>query len=913
MKTHTERTPSVASTCPNAMILAQYASGMLAEGFADEVTTHVEGCDRCQSVVDDMSNRDDSLIHAIRHPVLEAESEDQDLDRLIADAQKIARASAETLPNASSTVATTAKSATPEEPIPIDEFVTCLRRSRLLEDSEVDTLVDEIEPTSSESFARKLLGRNKLTQFQAKALLRGRWKGLVLGNYTVLEKLGEGGMGYVFKARHRRMGNIACIKVLQAAGRKSPEVLERFRREARTIARLNHANIVVAHDADETDGIPFLAMEYIDGSDLSRLVADSGPMSVDEATHVVLQVARALEYSHRQGIVHRDIKPHNLMLPAKSESIWDDETEEKFADSDDSSAGQRRAVKLLDLGLARFDRYLADDPDTMTAASMTATGMIMGTADYMSPEQALNGRNADGRSDIYSLGCTLFYLLTGRVMFDGETLMEKLVAHREDDRPSLFNDLPNIPVALDAIFQKMVERAPEDRYQSMEEVVADLEAFTEGRTPVAMEQLKRPASKLMVMGASQLEKAKTLHERVTPRTASIAAAIVAAGLLWMGSGLLSTGSPTNGEKALASVPEDSADATLRTVPAGGEGRVLVVLPQAQYDELSYMVLDAECRRRGIDLVTTSSTDKPAQPDRELGYPIAPDIQLSEFQAKNFDAVIFCSGSIDEFKHSKSPAGPATRRVIQEALDNNLVVAGINGGWYVVENVMREAERPTQVVKSSRRDGLAVDFSEPYSRQLVRANSVTNVKQLMSFVFDDVLLPGHSETKANGGPGRVLLAISKHAFDTKKLATLTEQLDQQGVRYQTASEVSGHVKNCTNHGQMSIDLRLDEVRVPDFDAIVFCGGGDPLHEFGKGEFQADARRLIIGALDSGRTVAATTNRRGTLEHSIGLEGVTFESIRRGIQLASGGDRNWTLLLVEKPELSDELLSLVIEEL
>jgi len=145
----------------------------------------------------------------------------------------------------------------------------------------VQQAMELITATDSLTFAREMIARKQLTPFQAKALMRGRWKGLVLGNYIVLEKLGQGGMGQVFKAQHKRMGRIVCLKVLDSKGRKSPELLDRFRQEARTVAALNHSHIVVAHDADEEDGIPFLVMEFVQGSDLAKYVSQHGPLAVE--------------------------------------------------------------------------------------------------------------------------------------------------------------------------------------------------------------------------------------------------------------------------------------------------------------------------------------------------------------------------------------------------------------------------------------------------------------------------------------------------------------------------------------------------------------------------------------------------------------------------------------------------------
>ena len=267
----------------------------------------------------------------------------------------------------------------------------------------------------------------------------------VVGEYALLEELGGGGMGRVFKAVHRKMNRTVAVKLLPDSLVQSPESVERFQRELQALARLTHPNVVAVHDAGTADGTHFYVMDLVDGEDLARLVREHGPMPVEQSLDCILQAARGLEYAHAQGIVHRDIKPSNLILDPSG------------------------TLKILDLGIARVQPQGAESAD-----DLTKTGCVLGTVDYMAPEQAMNTRRADHRADIYSLGCTLYFLITGQPVYGGDTVMERLVAHREHAAPSLRKACPAAPPWLDGIFRKMIAKRPEDRYQSVTKLISDL-------------------------------------------------------------------------------------------------------------------------------------------------------------------------------------------------------------------------------------------------------------------------------------------------------------------------------------------------------------------------------------------------------------------------------------------------------
>jgi serine/threonine protein kinase/WD40 repeat protein len=332
---------------------------------------------------------------------------------------------------------------TTDDPGPSAVTLTLLRRWPLLTGEQLKGL--EAHKGVGESLADELLRRGWLTAYQIKEVEAGRASALIFGPYTILDVLGEGGMGRVYKARHRALDRLTALKIVRPDRLAGPHAVARFAQEARSAANLKHPNLVTVYDAGEIDGVPFAALEYVAGTDLQRLVAESGPLLVSKACDFVRQAALGLQHAHEEGLIHRDIKPGNLMLAPGG------------------------VVKVLDFGLARFAHAGGD---------MTVTGQVVGTPAYIAPEQAENAKRADARSDIFSLGCTLFYLLTGRLPYRGEGGMEQLAARLQGDAISLRKLLPGAPAALTAVVARMLARDPDDRYQTPAEVAAALEPFS---------------------------------------------------------------------------------------------------------------------------------------------------------------------------------------------------------------------------------------------------------------------------------------------------------------------------------------------------------------------------------------------------------------------------------------------------
>jgi molecular chaperone DnaK (HSP70) len=297
----------------------------------------------------------------------------------------------------------------------------------------------------------------------------------VIGDYALLRRIGAGGMGRVFKAQHRRMDRLVAVKILSKKQMGNPDSVLRFHQEMKAAAKLIHPNIVTAFDAGEQGGIHYLVMEFVDGPSLNQIIKNHGPLTPEKAIEFILQAAKGLSYSHSCGMIHRDIKPSNLIQDVDG------------------------TVKILDMGTARFGN---DEP---MADGLTEEGMIMGTINYMAPEQARDATKADHRSDIYSLGCTLYFLMTGKSLYKGK-VVETLIAHAQKPIPSLRDNCDDVPHWLEDVFNKMVAKKPEDRYQNMEEMIQDVKDWMKpeedtASRPALIADLPTPQSiKVMPIG-----------------------------------------------------------------------------------------------------------------------------------------------------------------------------------------------------------------------------------------------------------------------------------------------------------------------------------------------------------------------------------------------------------------------------
>jgi serine/threonine protein kinase len=338
------------------------------------------------------------------------------------------------------------------------EFFRLLRKSRLLSGVQRLEAKDLCQSApDADACVDLLVQRQFLTEWQAAQLLRGRSR-FFLGKYKLLKFRGRGAMGIVFKAEHTDLHRTVAIKILSKTLLNKPRSVTRFLREIRSAAALNHPNLVVAYDADQIDDTYCLIMEYVSGRSLKALCIERGRLPVLWSCECARQAALALAHIHERGLVHRDVKPSNLIvtvLPPEN----------------------RPQVKLLDIGLARFVSESEEE------GSLTRDGQIVGTGDYMAPEQVAKAKQADIRADIYGLGATLYQLLTGAPPLVAGTILQTYINRLQNEPASLSTICSDLPPGLDTVLMKMLKRDPRDRYQTPEQVAADLASVLAGKPP----------------------------------------------------------------------------------------------------------------------------------------------------------------------------------------------------------------------------------------------------------------------------------------------------------------------------------------------------------------------------------------------------------------------------------------------
>jgi len=545
--------------------------------------------------------------------------------------------------------------------------------------------------------------------------------------YRVFGALGAGGMGTVYKAEDQLMGRVVALKVVSAHLTAKPGAVARFRREIRAAAQLKDHHIVTAYDAGEAGGSHFLVMEYVEGDSLDQLVAKKGPLPVNLACNFVRQAALGLKHAADKGMVHRDIKPQNLMVT-------------------------KGRVKILDFGIARFvstdERDVPADRPEFGAANKpvddgeTNPNLLMGSPDYLSPEQAKNSHTVDARSDLYSLGCTLYYLLTGRAPFGGaEALIDKLLAHTTQEPPPVRAARPEVPEALVSVLSKMMAKSADDRYQTAHEVAAALLPFTRSEAaepqfeivealPVVSPPAVTPAPVLPLLLADEsVPNGPTLAEAPKPRKKKKARPswarrhrpkLIAAGAVLLALIVLANGKKKDAEKPnkpdpvtakadpkAVQPPANDKGAKARPNPwIDGKGKaVLFVVPSDGVFVPDYQPVRRRFMEAGVAVKTASGEGGVSKDiNNPNGSGVAVDLSFRDLRQtdwKQFDALAFFGYKCDEYV-GPHPKGVTAGQLIKTAFDAGKPVGGICVGVGVLAEhgalVNRDASRPPQLEK-----------------------------------------------------------------------------------------------------------------------------------------------------------------------------------------------------------------------
>jgi len=351
------------------------------------------------------------------------------------------------------------------EGVPLD-LLSVIRSSGVLGERQLAEIKSKVlqgdYPLDSVALAERLVREDILTSFQAKRFLSNRPHGLIVGRYIVLDRIGSGSMGRVYRAHHVMMDRVVALKIIAPEIASNERVVARFQREMKLVGRLDHPNVVRAFDADQINKVLYIVMEYVTGLSLGERLKKKGPIPVAEMIDFAAQAALGLAHAHEQGIVHRDIKPTNMLLTAD------------------------RRIKILDLGLG----VLMEADSSATFA--TADGIAVGTVDYMSPEQAC-GREVDGRSDLYGLGCSMYHLMSGKLPFPGATPIERLGKRIGGRHTPITEYLPDIPANFVRVFDKLLAHKPHERYATAAEAADALQALLRPRAkPSAPAQALAP-------------------------------------------------------------------------------------------------------------------------------------------------------------------------------------------------------------------------------------------------------------------------------------------------------------------------------------------------------------------------------------------------------------------------------------
>jgi serine/threonine-protein kinase len=453
-------------------------------------------------------------------------------------------------------------------PTTVADLIDRLRRSRLVPSDRLEGFLAGLQssghtPATPLALLERMVEAGMITQFHAERLAAGKYKGFELGSYLILDQLGTGGMGQVYLAEHTAMRRLVALKVLPVFSSEDAVARERFFREARAAATLDHPNLVRVFDLCQEGRLLYLVMEYVEGISLQALVGRRGPVAISAACHYARQVAFGLQHAYELGFVHRDIKPANLLL---------------------DRAG---VVKVLDLGLVRSQ---ADAAQGLTRQLDSRS--ILGTADYIAPEQAVDSSNVDTRADLYSLGATLYFMLAGRPLFPEGRTAQKLVWHQIKEPVPVNRFRPDLPPELVRVVHTLLRKRPEDRYQTPAELFEALGPWDES-------EVSLPDEELMPVPPARVQAARGAVPKTSAPRASGSTSQILAMAMRSGSG--------SSSGAVARQPDRGSGSGSNAIGTPGS-RPGLTDPSAETDAMA-----VEATRR-----TPSPPSQPNEPELEPG-------------------------------------------------------------------------------------------------------------------------------------------------------------------------------------------------------------------------------------------------------------------------------------------------------
>lgn len=707
-----------------------------------------------------------------------------------------------------------------------DDFLQSLVDSRLLSPEQLETVRASVQPDGTAvAAAERVVKSGVITPWQAQQLLARRTH-LYLGRYKLMRSLGQGGMGAVFQAEHTTLRRVVAVKVIAPNVLQDADAVQRFLREIRTVAALHHPNIVEAYDADRVGQTYFFAMEYVPGADLKTWIRRQGRLPIDWSCEVARQTALGLQHAFEHGLVHRDIKPANILIAQTMELM--------------GPIGNHEIprVKILDLGLARFTS------DKHTDATLTQSGQIMGTPDYISPEQAENTRFADIRADLYSLGCTLFEMLTGRVPFLGESAMQKILARMRYDAPRVRVFRPEVSEELDDLIARLMARDPAARPHTPIEAARLLEPFslisateTTARLPpvaevaeplaesagdstldpfrmaLANQMVETPAAGAFAIdltptstpgvsgerGSAKSHRLPRLQPAAIPWIAGVAVLVllIGGGALWLGPSR--GGSASSPASANPDPRKPASDSKEPVAPSPGQaaGEASPVVPVARPDDrkVAALVVNkkgwATVRLPDGNVIVNPGQKLPARPFDLVGVSLAKSSSFFASDLKELNRL----ANLEEITLRERMLGRNPFAVLTDLPSLRTVDIGATG---TTDDAMPDLARFTHLEKLAFND---VPVSDNGLKSLEPLESLTNV----SFVDTRIRGAGLKHLKKSKGIHSVTIGSADGVNDLTALKDFPS-LSSLVVIYTASDEVLGQISELTQI--VSLHLQTD---------------------------------------------------------------------------------------------------------